>query len=296
MPPSRPSEPRPPFSGIALVGLGRWGSSLRAALANAGTPATEIISGRRDLPRARLDAALIWLCVPDAAIGQVASIIAERRGSLRGQVIVHSSGVFSGQALTAAREAGAKTGSIHPLMTFPTRKPVPITNLPFAVEGDRGIVSRLEKLVSALDGKPFRLPSAGKPLYHAAAVMASPLLVSLATAVRETAVLAGLSENHAERLLEPIMTATLRNLFRNGADHSFSGPFARGDAATVSLHLSALQGHPSLQHIYRSLAEHALRVLPVQHQPDLRKALAESAQPILSKGVKPRRRVKRDAQ
>jgi predicted short-subunit dehydrogenase-like oxidoreductase (DUF2520 family) len=295
MPPSSQSRSQPFFPGIAIVGMGRWGSSLHAALVAAGMPPAVIIAGKRDLPQARLNAGLIWLCVPDTALARVAEAIARQNGSLRGQVMVHSSGVCAGEILTAAREAGAKTGSIHPLMTFPTHRPVPLSNLPFAIEGDRGIVPRLEKLVRALGGKPFRIPSAGKPLYHAAAVMASPLLLSLATAIEETATLAGLSAHHASQLIEPIMTTTLSNFFRKGPAKSFSGPFARGDANTVSLHLSALQGHPSLQHIYRALAEHALRVLPVQQEADLHKALAQLAPPILGKRMKTRRRTQKDA-
>ena len=54
---------------------------------------------------------------------------------------------------------------------------------------------------------------------------------------------------------------------------SFSGPFARGDAETVSLHLEALLQHPHLQGVYKGLAVHALDALPCQNKPALRRSL-----------------------
>jgi predicted short-subunit dehydrogenase-like oxidoreductase (DUF2520 family) len=272
---------RSPFPrGIAIVGMGRWGSSLRAALVDSDVPVE--VAGR-DLRKATLDAEVLWLCVPDLALADVAAAIAAKRGPLRGQIVLHSSGVNSTEVLAPARKAGAQVGSVHPLMTFPTRKPVSLAGVPFAVEAGRQLGGKLEQLVRLLGGRPFRLAAAGKAMYHTAAVMSSPLLVSLASAAQETATLAGLSEKQAGELLEPIMLASIRNFFRNGGAASFSGPFARGDAATVSLHLAALEGHPPLQQVYRALADHALRVLPSRNKGKLKKALAASPRNILGK-------------
>lgn len=273
--------------GIAIIGMGRWGSSLHAALTRCGISPVEVI-GR--LPRkavvgfdrAVLDAEVLWLCVPDSEIAAVASAIIAKRPALRGQVVVHSSGVYSSAVLTEAQRAGAKVASVHPLMSFPTRRPVTLAGVPFAIEATGALAGKLEKLVLQMGGKPFRLPAAGKALYHAAAVMASPLLVSLATAARQTAMQAGLTGEQADELLEPIMTATLRNFFRDGGARSFSGPFARGDAETVSLHLEALKAHPFLQAVYTALAEQSIDVLPVREKGALQETLAAAKANILS--------------
>jgi predicted short-subunit dehydrogenase-like oxidoreductase (DUF2520 family) len=228
--------------------------------------------------KARFDAQLLWLCVPDAAIAEVAEAISARV-PLKGKIVVHSSGVHSSEILRVAKQAGARVGSVHPLMTFPTLTPVPLAHVPFAIEAEKAVAGRLQKLVTLLGGRPFLLPGAGKPLYHAAAVMASPLLVSLATAARAMATQAGLSPEDADMLLQPIMMATIRNFFANGGPASFSGPFARGDVATVSLHLAALKEHPSLQQVYRGLAHYALETLPVNNKQGLKHQLGR--QPIL---------------
>lgn len=252
--------------------MGRWGSSLQAALSSNGMAAVEIVKGREQLSAARLDAELIWLCVPDASIEEVAQEVALHRPSLKGQTVLHSSGVYSSAVLAAARKAGARVGSVHPLMTFPTRRPVLLAGVPFAVEGMQ--IRRLEGLVRLLGGEPFQVSSSAKALYHAAAVMASPLLVSLATAARTTASLAGLTNGKADALLEPIMAATVHNFFQHGGAASFSGPFARGDIKTVSLHLEALETHPSLRQVYRELALFALDALPAKNKRQLRAELS----------------------
>jgi len=262
----------PAFERVAVVGLGRWGSSLHAALVSAGVSVEAV----REIGTAQLDAELIWLCVSDAAIEKAAAQIVAKRSRLTGRVVVHSSGVHASHVLAAARKAGAKIGSIHPLMTFPTRKPVPLKGVPFAVEAAKSLAPKLESLVRLLGGKPFTVPAAGKAKYHAAAVMASPLLVALASAAHEAASLAGLSPADAGTLLEPMMLATIRNYFQRGPAASFSGPFARGDAETVSLHLQALGAHPSLQRIYQALAQYAVQTLPATNKRLLRETLAQN--------------------
>jgi predicted short-subunit dehydrogenase-like oxidoreductase (DUF2520 family) len=256
------------IGGICVVGRGRWGTSLVAGLRDIGVSV---------LPPGSIDAEVYWVCVPDARIEQVArrlaTTLAKGAGTLKGRVFLHSSGVYGSALLEKARVLGAQVGSVHPLMSFPSRKPLPLAGVPFAVEAEERLRKRLFRLARQLGGKPFSIPSGGKALYHAAAVMASPLLVSLATAAGETAALSGLSKKQVRVLLEPIMQATLHNYFREGGAESFSGPFARGDHQTVSLHLAALRQHPLLSQVYATLALHALEVLPVENKARLLRVL-----------------------
>lgn len=266
---------------IALVGLGNWGTSLAYGILSAGLSLREIVvTGRtpRDasgLPivrwkHARLDAPIVWLCVPDGEIEAVAEQMAAG-GSLRGQIVVHSSGALTVDALAAARSAGAQVAAVHPVMTFPARRPVPLTHVLFGIEtASPAVRRRLEGVVHRLGGRAFRVDGRRKALYHAAGTMASPLLVSALTAAMEVAQAAGLKERDAAAVVEALSRTTARNVFSRGARQSFSGPFARGDAATVKLHLQALARHPILAGVYHSLALHALESLPVKN----RRALA----------------------
>ncbi len=285
---------------VAIVGLGNWGTSLSAALEAAAIPLREVVMRkprRSALPvagcpvtswkTASLNARVIWLCVPDSAIASVSSQIARQRANLTGQIVVHSSGALTIAALETVRRAGASVASVHPAMTFPTRDIVQLEGVFFGVETGHAPTRRLlHTVVRKLGGKPFNLQSRNKAMYHAAGTLASPLLVSALTAAMEAARLAGLDERTAQRWVQSLAEPTFRNVFSRGAANSFSGPFARGDAGTIHLHLKTLQPHPILAEVYRALAEHAIKSLPVRNSEALAAVLqAETG----SKRTKPRR-------
>jgi predicted short-subunit dehydrogenase-like oxidoreductase (DUF2520 family) len=273
--------------GVAILGAGNWGSSLAAALLKAGVPILEVVvrspKDRRQrfgeasvvlLEEARLDADVLWICVPDGEITAISERIAARRVDLRGQTVVHSSGALTVGALEAARRAGAAVGAIAPVFSFPTREPVGLDGVMFAVEAasDR-LRRRLNSLVRGLGGKPLRVDSDRKVLYHAAATMASPLIVSAVHAAVATARLAGLEASDAMAVVKVLALATLRNYFEKGSERSFSGAFARGDAGTVELHLQALLEHPRLHTIYLESARHAVGSLGVRNRLGLERVL-----------------------
>src|SRR3954469_21151134 len=102
-------HPHPPLNrdlaAVAVVGAGRMGRAMCAALAEAGYDAGEP-HGRGELP-ARTDA--IPLCVPDAEIPAAAAAVA---GAAR--FVGHTSGATP---LTALGPAGAQVFGLHPLQT-----------------------------------------------------------------------------------------------------------------------------------------------------------------------------------
>jgi predicted short-subunit dehydrogenase-like oxidoreductase (DUF2520 family) len=247
--------------GVTVIGLGNWGLSLAAALDAAGL-LVERVHARRSL-RVRLDARVLWLCVPDAAIASTAEWIVAKRNDLRGQVVVHSSGALDRRLLAVAERSGAGTASVHPMMSFPTRRIVALKGTRFGVEaGDTATRNSLFALVRRLGGKPFAIDGRGKAMYHAGAMFGSPLLVAtLAAGVRAMRE-AGIAEREALALLGPMAAATVANVQKRGMARSFSGPLARGDAATLKVHREALKRHPLIAHVYESLARLAAEDLP----------------------------------
>ncbi|HEX3438276.1 MAG TPA: Rossmann-like and DUF2520 domain-containing protein [Pseudacidobacterium sp.] len=265
---------------LAIIGLGNWGSSLAHGCVAANIPMSEVVvrrgtRSRTELPvvrfeDAKLDARILWLCVRDGEISDVAERIVAHRGHLSGQIVVHSSGALNVRALEAAKRVGAHVASIAPVMSFPTRTPVSLKGVMFAVEATTEIRRQLEGLVRRLGGEPFQIESNKKPTYHAAATLASPLLLSEISAAMATARLAGLPPKQAARWVSALAQATLTNFVSRGAEKSFSGPFARGDAATIRLHLQSLGEHPMLKEIYGSLARFAVEEFSVQRRRELK--------------------------
>ncbi|MHB8304063.1 MAG: Rossmann-like and DUF2520 domain-containing protein [Acidobacteriaceae bacterium] len=245
------------------------------------------------LQRSNLDADILWICTPDATIAKVAAEVAAHIAELsaRKRLVFHSSGALPSGELAALQAIGASAASVHPLMTFPgpTRgqrsaladrisvvghtATSPLAGVPFAIEGDAPACRVARQLVRKLQGLPFPLEARNKPIYHAFGTLASPLLISLLTAARDAAMATDYTEEQARRLLRPIVEQTVANFFANGPAKSFSGPFARGDAATISRHLKALRHHADLLNTYRQLGLYALTSLPVQNKRALHELL-----------------------
>lgn len=296
--------------GVAVIGYGNWGSSLVHALRFARTPLREILTGLRApgnssppsrtmarrktssppsrlplvaLSDARLDAEILWLCVPDSAIAEVARRLVSRARQLdrtgrplRGRIVVHSSGALAANVLKPAERAGAAIAAVHPLMTFPTPTPVPLSGVFFGIEAETAARRKLFSLVRQLGGRPFAIAGSGKAFYHIMGMLSSPLLVILIAAAQEAGSLAGFPPGQSRRLIASISQATLKNAFSQGLPKSFSGPLARGDLAAIHLHLEALAEHPMLADIYRSLALYSLKALPGPGKEKVRHLLTAS--------------------
>ena len=178
-------------SNVSIVGMGNWGTSLASAFAASRIRVDEIIvrgEGRRlpapftVLEEAHLNAEIMWLCVQDRVIPAVTQNLvrhAERsRISLKGKVIVHSSGALDAAVMQSAVHAGASVASVHPLMTFPDRTPVSLKDVPFGIEADPRNRRVLTSIVRRIGGRPVMVKAGSKALYHIVGMLCSPLLLA----------------------------------------------------------------------------------------------------------------------
>jgi len=277
-----------------MVGAGSLASFLAPALAHVGYRITEIIAKprRQSLKRAHrlarrvgtqavtlraaeLDASVLWFAVPDREIRVAAAQMAERLRSSKVRFAFHSSGALGSKELNALRAAGVAVASVHPLMTFVPGARPSLAGVPFALEGDAAAVKMARRIVRDLGGESFLLPARHKAAYHAWATMTSPLLVAYLVTLEEAARGAGLTREDARRMSLPITRQTLENYARLGPGDSFSGPFVRGDAATVSKHLALLKRNPRTRAVYVALARAALAWLPARNRKELQRLLEE---------------------
>ena len=284
---------------VAIVGAGSLASFLAPALVQAGYTITEIIARGRSqsqararalaakiearavtLPTAALDAGLLWFCVPDREISGAAAALANKMASSFAtrtrpapRFAFHSSGALLSGELDALRKAGVEVASVHPLMTFVPGARPSLEGVPFALEGDVAARKLARRIVADLGGESFLLPGRRKAAYHAWATMTSPLLLAYLVTLEEAAQEAGLSRGNARRLSLPIIRQTLENYRSLGPQHSFSGPFIRGDAETVAKHLALLKKRPTPRAVYVALALAALAGLPVKNRKALRRVL-----------------------
>lgn len=286
---------------VAIVGAGSLASFLAPALAQAGYTITEIITrgasqsqararvlaakvGARavTVPNAALDAGLLWFCVPDREISRAAAALARRMAASMAtrrlpamRFAFHSSGALLSGELMALRKAGISVASVHPLMTFVPGARPSLDAVPFALEGDTAATKWGRRIVSDLGGESFLLPARRKAAYHAWATMTSPLLLAYFVTLEEVAREAGLRREDARRMSLPIIRQTLENYCCLGPQHSFSGPFIRGDVETVAKHLALLKNRPNTRAVYMALGRAALAELPVKSRTQLRQLLGD---------------------
>jgi predicted short-subunit dehydrogenase-like oxidoreductase (DUF2520 family) len=226
---------------VVLLGRGRLGRTLTEALGVQGIPARNL--GGRDAEAAALaGATLVILAVPDGVIADVAqALTAPGAQPPAGVAVVHLSGALGLDVLRPLADAGHPVGSFHPFQPFPAQRP------PSAFHGatvgvaaaDAPLRARLEALAVALGARPHDVPDADRAVYHAAAVMASTYVVTLAAQSQSLLRSLGWQEDDALDATLTLLRAALENLERDGVPEALSGPLRRGDVATVTRHLDA---------------------------------------------------------
>ena len=212
---------------VRIIGAGRVGSAVAARLAERGVEL-----------RADGTAELVLLCVPDAAITDVA------RSVEPGPWVAH----VSGATPLAALDPHVRRFGVHPLQTFTrARGPEQLDGAWAAVTAETDEARRLGlELAETLGLRPFELADGARTLYHAGASIASNYLVTLHRAASSLFETAGAPPE----ALEPLMRRTIENGF------DLTGPIARGDRGTVDAHLAAIRTRrPELEPMYRALAE-----------------------------------------
>jgi predicted short-subunit dehydrogenase-like oxidoreductase (DUF2520 family) len=236
---------------LAVIGAGRTGGSIAAAAKHSGLRAE--LAGREGTLDACRRAELALLCVPDGAIAEACWALAPAIPPLR--FVGHVSGATSLDALAAARERGAQAFSLHPLQTIPDLD-TDLTGAPCAVSGSTPDAEALaDRLATGLGMRPFRVPEEARAAYHAAASIASNLLVVLEESAAGLLEEAGIQDGR--ELLAPLVLRTAANWAESGPD-ALTGPVARGDTDTVERHLAALrETAPELVPLYEALAERA---------------------------------------
>jgi predicted short-subunit dehydrogenase-like oxidoreductase (DUF2520 family) len=184
------------------------------------------------------DPELVLICVPDKAVADVA------RGLTPGPWVAH----VSGATPLAALDPHVRRFVVHPLQTFTkARGPEQLDGAWAAVTGETE-EARLaaEALATTLGLRPFVLAEDARPLYHAAASVASNYLVTLERAAAALMEAAGAPP----AALEPLIRRTIDNGFE------LTGPIARGDWETVERHRVAIRAAlPELEQLYDCLAE-----------------------------------------
>ena len=252
-----PVDARPARLTVGLIGAGRAGCVIAAALARAGHHVVAASAVSQDslaraaalIPQAQIvdpvsvaqQCDLLVIAVPDDVLPDLVVGLVSTGAIRAGQIVAHLSGRYGVEPLNPAAAIGAVCVAIHPAMTLTgaTYEVDRLDACPFAISAEGAARPVAEALVVEMGGEPEWIEADQRALYHAALCHASNHLVTLVAQAQDLLSEAGVAS--PGRFLAPMLSATLDNALRAG-DSALTGPVSRGDAGTVATHLTAIGG------------------------------------------------------
>src|SRR4051812_30242012 len=227
---------------VGVVGAGRVGAVLGAALARAGHPVVAVSAVSEasraraalflpDVPvRSPLEVAreceLLLLAVPD----DVLPSLVRGLGADLPTTVAHVSGRHGLAVLAGVRNPLA----LHPVYPF-TGGPADLTGVAFGVTAHD--LDLADRLVRDVGGVPVHVAEELRPLWHAALAHGANHLVTLVASAADMLRAAGAEAPGA--VLRPLLTTALEGALDRGTA-ALTGPVVRGDAGTVRAHLEVV--------------------------------------------------------
>jgi len=246
---------------VNLIGPGRLGKALAASLISTGehklfavyhpdsSRAQQAVNTLgQGTPIHQLSALphadITLIACPDDKMPSLVEKLATASVITPGSIVMHMSGILSSDILIPLKQHGALIASVHPLKAFrKTNTPdtTAFQNIHCAIEGDSKAIKILTPLWQAMGAHIFTLNSEKKATYHAAAVMASNYLVTLAAEASNLFKISGAPQKNAQDICLQLMQTSLDNLKQTDApEKALTGPLVRGDAQTIQQHLDAI--------------------------------------------------------
>lgn len=248
---------------LGIIGAGRAAWAFGSAWRSLGRPVAGVVSRSSTEVASLLEAPtldredllnrsdLVLVAVTDSSLSQVAH---ELLGAVRtATVLFHPSGSHTSDAFAPH----PLRFSLHPLRSLPpVGQPCSFARTLFTFEGAAETAQVAQEFVEGVGGRFARIEKDRKPLYHASAVFASNYVEALLEIARQT-----LEESGIRQDVRAELATLAQSAIDNWLRDEFTGPVARGDQATVDLHLRALQHHPQRAELYRSLKESLTKAL-----------------------------------
>lgn len=279
----------PSSAAVAIVGAGPVAQALGRLLVAGGTPVVAIASRTQahaeqaavflntpagqdeslpvepvrvvavaDVPAV---ASRVLIAVSDSGIEPIAEALAA--AGMQSGLALHTCGAKGPSALRALASSGVACGMLHPLQTIVTAQQgaASLAGITFAVAGDGAAIEWGEQLVAAMHARALRIDAARLGHYHAGAVMASNAVIAVLDAAAVLLAAAGIDRERALPAIAPLARTSVANAVASGPQAALTGPVVRGDAATIAIHMRALEDvDPTVARLYEAAAAHLLQL------------------------------------
>jgi predicted short-subunit dehydrogenase-like oxidoreductase (DUF2520 family) len=270
---------------LVFVGPGKVGLSLAHAVARSDRRIALTVMGRHPGPpehalfreglaeyhygldRPEEGTTAVLLTVPDRVLADVSFALSEMGDAPQSCAVLHCSGAFGADPLAPLHARGYAVGTLHPLRAIPSAMVGPdLQGAFFALSGEPDALFAARRLISLLGGRGIPVPTSRRPLYHAAAVLASNYLVLLLHEATRLFEQAGAGRADAEAALTELARGALESVAELGTARALTGPLVRGDVETVGLHLRTLDTMDA--ELYAALGRRALEWIGPRLSPE----------------------------
>src|SRR5580704_9141321 len=192
-----PAVRHPARLAVGVIGAGRAGIALGAALSRAGHEVVAVSAvSEASVQRARVAfpaaviaepsqvlrrADLVLLTVPDDVLPGLVAGLAATEAPMQGRMLAHASGRHGLAVLEPAAHRGGLPLALHPVMTF-TGRPDDVDRLAgtcFGVTAPEVLRTAAEALVIEMGGEPVFIAEEKRDLYHAALASSANHLITL---------------------------------------------------------------------------------------------------------------------
>lgn len=209
------------------------------------------------------DSDALFLTVSDGQIAEVWKKL--KRNNIRNKVICHCSGALSSEIFLDIAKFGSYGYSIHPLFAVSNKYDSykELSSSFFTIEGSPEHMNYFVNMFENFGNRIQIINKADKIKYHAAAAIASNLVLGLINLSEGLLCECGFDENSAHMAISPIMQGNMNHIVSQGTTNALTGPIERNDIATVKKHLACLCGEN--RQVYIAVSKKVLDIAKKKH-------------------------------
>lgn len=210
------------------------------------------------------DSEVLFLTVSDGQIQSVWNQLTEMQ--IKNKIVCHCSGALSSEVFTDIAKFESYGYSIHPLFAVSDKynSYKELSNSYFTIEGSPERIDELKDLFQRFGNNVCVISKEDKVKYHAAAAIASNLVVGLIGMSENLLEDCGFDKEAAHNALSPIIKGNLDHIINDGVVSALTGPIERNDVSTVKKHLSVLNDND--KELYISVSKKVLEVAKIKNK------------------------------
>lgn len=217
-----------------------------------------------DLEELVEDSDVLFLTVTDGQIENVWNQL--KLSHIKNKIVCHCSGALSSEIFSGIKEQNCYGYSIHPLFAvngkYESYKE--LSNSYFTIEGSPEKIEMMRNIFVQMGNEVCIISKEDKIKYHAAAAMASNLVVGVINASENLLKECGFDEDGAHQALASIIRGNVEHIINDGTVGALTGPIERNDISTVKKHLITLEGNN--KEIYKSVSKEIVNIAEIKNK------------------------------